>query len=127
MDSNSAPEPTQIEVLASEAQNGGQSERDAMINAFLEAVVVVPSGSDPSKGAFQPVLIEIDGTSHMLVCDTLAAARDTSDLALYVASMRGIDVVRGVTPGHAILVRTRTTGFAIEEALLAEIRARRVQ
>ena len=69
-------------------------------------------------------LIEIDGVSHMLVCDSLVAVQAATDLAKYAVSMKGIDVVRGVTPGHALLVRTPTTGFAIDEALLNEIRSR---
>ncbi|WP_435749088.1 hypothetical protein [Microbacterium sp. PMB16] len=118
------PEPSTIEALALTAQSGGQPANDALINAFLDAVVVVPSGSDPGKGSFEPVMIDIEGVSHMLVCDSLAAAREATDLAPFAVSMRGSDVVRGVTPGHAILVRTPKTGFAIDEALLDEIRAR---
>lgn len=124
MDDNSTPESSKIEVLALKAASGGQPEHDALINAFLDAVVVVPSGSDPGKGPFEPVLVEIEGVVHMLVCDSLTAARDAADLAPFAVSMRGIDVVRGVTPGHALLVRTPTTGFAIDEALLDEIRSR---
>lgn len=118
------PESSQIEVLALKAASGGQAEHDALINAFVEAVVVVPSASDPSKSAFEPVLVNIEDTPHMLVCDSLAAASDASNLAAYVVSMRGIDVVRGLTPGHALFVKTPKTGFAIDEALLNEIRTR---
>ncbi len=117
------PESSTIEVLALRAQSGGQAAIDALINAFLDAVVVVPSGSDPSKGAFEPVMIDIDGVSHMLVGDSLAAAREVTGLAPFAVSMRGMDVVRGVTPGHAVLLRTPKTGFAIDENLLDEIRA----
>ena len=124
MDSERPAESTRIQVLALEAARGGQPERDALINAFLDAVVVVPSGSDPTRGSFEPVLIDIDGTSHMLVYDTLAAARGTASVAPFAASMRGVDVARGVTPGHAVLVRMQTGGFAIDEALLEDIRAR---
>lgn len=120
---DTSPEPSQIELLALTAERGGQAEHDALINAFLDAVVVVPSGNDPSQGAFEPVMVDIDGTSHMLVGDTLAAALESSELARFAVSMRGRDVVRGLAPGHAILVRTPKTGFAIDEALLAEIRA----
>jgi hypothetical protein len=118
------PESSTVEALALRAQSGGQPENDALINAFLDAVVVVPSGSDPGKGSFEPVMVDIDGISHMLVCDSLAAAGEAKDLAPFAVSMRGIDVVRGVTPGHAVLLRTPKTGFAIDEALLNEIRAR---
>lgn len=121
---NNTPEPSQIEVLALKAANGGQAEHDALINAFVEAIIVVPSASDPTKGVFEPVLVNIEDTPHMLVCDSLAAARDASNLAAHVVSLRGIDVVRGVTPGHALFVKTPKTGFAIDEALLNEIRKR---
>lgn len=124
MAESSAPEPLLIEALAAKAAAGGQAEHDALINGFLETVVVVPSGSDPAKGPLEPVLIEIDGVSHMLVCDSLVAVQAATDLAKYAVSMKGIDVVRGVTSGHALLVRTPTTGFAIDEALLNEIRSR---
>ena len=119
---DTAQEPSQIEVLALSAASGGQTELDALINAFVAAVVVVPSASDPSKGAFEPVLVNIEGTPHMLVCDSLTAARATSNLAAYVASMRGIDVVRGVAPGHALFVQTPKNGFAIDEGTLNKIR-----
>lgn len=124
VDDNPVEEPSLIETLALKAEHGGHADHDALINAFLEAVVVVPSGTDPGKGAFEPVLVDIDGTSHMLVGDSLRAAMETSDLARFAVSMRGKDVVRGLTPGHALLVRTPRTGFAIDEALLDEIRAR---
>ena len=117
-------EPLLIDALAAKAAAGGQAEHDALINGFLETVVVVPSGSDPAKGPLQPVLVDVDGVSHMLVCDSLVAVRVATDLAQYAVSMKGIDVVRGVAPGHALLVRTPTTGFAIDEALLNEIRSR---
>lgn len=70
------------------------------------------------------MLVEVDGVSHMLVCDSLVAVRVATDLAKYAVSMKGMDVVRGVASGHALLVRTPTTGFAIDEALLNEIRSR---
>ncbi|MFP7835057.1 hypothetical protein [Marisediminicola sp. LYQ134] len=124
MSDDTAPESSPVELLALKAQTGGQPEHDALISAFLDAVAVVPSGSDPAKGAFEPVLVEIDGVTHMLVCDSLAAVRGATNLAPFAVSMRGIDVVRGVTPGNALLVRTPRTGFAIDEDLLNEIRSR---
>lgn len=125
MASDAARESTPLDVLALTAARGGQPEHDALINAFLDAVVVVPSGADPSRGPLEPVLIDVDGVSHMLVCDSLATVAKVTDLASYAASMRGIDVVRGTVPGYAVLVRTTSSGFALDEALLDEIRARR--
>jgi hypothetical protein len=124
MADDNAQEPSRIEELALRAARGGQAEHDALIDAFLEDVVVVPSGTDPGRAAFEPVIVDIEGTPHMLVGDSLRAALESSELAQYAVSMRGSDVVRGLTPGHAILVRTPRSGFAIDESLLDEIRAR---
>lgn len=125
MASDRVPESTPLDVLAAAAARGGKQEHDALINAFLDAVVVVPSGADPSKSPLEPVLVEIDGVSHMLVCDSLGTARKATDLASYAVSMRGSDVVRGTVAGFAVLVRTTSSGFALDEALLDEIRGRR--
>lgn len=125
MASESASDSMPLDVLALRAESGGQIEHDNLINAFLDAVVVVPSGTNPGKDPLEPVMIDIDHVSHMLVCDSLATANNATDLAPYGVSMRGSDVVRGTSPGFAILVRTTSTGFAIDEALLNEIRGRR--
>lgn len=70
------------------------------------------------------MLVDIDGVAHMLVCDSLATVSAATDLASFVVSLRGEDVVRGTAPGFAVLVRTTSTGFVLDEALLSEIRAR---
>lgn len=116
--------PTRIEMAAQAAAAGGQPEHDVLIRTFLDEVVVIPSVTDPTASAVKPVLVDIDGVPHMVVGDSLEALKDTNTLASYALSMRGNDVARGVTPGHALLVRTRLGGFAIDEALLDEIRAR---
>lgn len=115
--------PTRIETAAQAAAAGGQAEHDVLIRTFLDEVVVVPSTTDPTASAVKPVLVKIDGVPNMVVGDSLDALKDTNAPASYAFSMRGNDVVRGVTPGHALLVRTRMGAFAIDEALLDEIRA----
>jgi hypothetical protein len=126
MAGDGGPQTTLLDVLALKAADGGRSEHDVLINAFLEAVVALPSGTEPGKGPVEPVIVEIDGVSHMLVCDSLATVGQVTDLACYAVSMRGADVVRGTGPGYAILVRTSSSGFGIDGELLDEIRSRRV-
>lgn len=125
MASDSTPESTPLDALAIRAESGGKAEHDALIDAFLDAVVVVPSGTNPGKDPLKPVMVDVAGVSHMLVCDSMATVGKATDLASYVVSMRGADVVRGTAPGFAVLVRTTSTGFALDEALLNEIRTRR--
>lgn len=124
MDEEASAQAPTIDALAVAAQHGSQSQHDTLVNAFVEAVVVVPSFTDPSTGPFRPVILDVDGTPHMLVCDTLDAARAAAGDARYAVSMRGADAVRGAPADHAILVRTENTGFAIDRALLDEIRQR---
>jgi hypothetical protein len=124
MASADASQPSELDRLATRAQSGGRNDQDALIEAFLAAVIVVPLASDPTTGPFEPVMTDIDGVPHMLVCDSLAATHEVQDLARFATSMRGLDVVRGLQPGYAILVRTPSTRFALDEALLGEARAR---
>ena len=125
MAGDGGPQTTLLDALALKAADGEKRDHDALINAFLDAVVVLPSGTEPGKGPVEPVIVEIDGVSHMLVCDSLATVGQVTDLASYAVSMRGADVVRGTAPGYAVLVRTSSTGFGIDVELLDEIRSRR--
>ncbi len=124
MASADAPQQSELDRLAVRAQSGEQDAQDALIEAFVAAIVVVPLATDPTSGPFNPVLTDVDGVPHMLVCDSLAATRDVQDLATFATSMRGLDVITGLQPGYAVMVRTPSTAFAIDERLLGEVRAR---
>lgn len=124
MDTDNAATPTELETLIANAAGGTQSEQDALINGFLNATVFVPTATEPSEGQLVPILADVDGVPHLLVCDSLDSVTSATDLAKRVASVRGIDAVRGTPEGHAILVKTAKNGFGIPEPLIREIRRR---
>jgi hypothetical protein len=119
-----APSPVEpLEAVVDEVQRGQKSIGD-LVEAFLEATVVVPSGADPSRSAVQPVLVDVDGVQHVAVFASLPAATQTAKLAPFAVSMRGRDVVRAVQQGAGILVGTVSSGFDLSPALLSEVRQR---
>lgn len=114
---------TPIEAAADAAASGGQPEHDALIHTFLDATVAVPSATDPSSAPLEPVIIDIDEMSHMVVGDSLEALQDIAELASFAVTMSGRDVVRGLGTGHAVLVRMAGGGgFALDAELVEELR-----
>lgn len=113
-----------LEALAHDAQQAGPAGQTALINATLDAVLFAPSTTNPAESGFTPVVFDIDGTPHMVVFDTLEAAGQRSDLAVFTASLRGIDIARGLQPGNALLVYTRQGGYGIDAHVLDEVRRR---
>lgn len=115
--------PTPIENAAEVAADGGQPEHDALIRTFLVETVAVPSATDPSTAPLEPVMVDIDEVSHMVVGDSLDALQDIAELASFAVTMSGRDVVRGLGAGHAVLVRMAGGGgFALDAELVEELR-----
>ena len=110
------------------AQRGEATTTD-VLGAFLDAVVIVPSGPayDDTKGPFEPLIVSNGTDSFMVVFSTVkqvskfgAAAGATP----YLASMPAIDVVKRLAPGAGIVVNPGSdVGFEILPTLLDSIRA----
>lgn len=86
----------------------GEGGTYALVESFLQAMLVVPSGGDmvSGEGSFQPVLVEKNDTVYMVVYTSAEAARKTEDMAPYGMTMRGADVLQRIRPDLGIVVST---------------------
>ncbi len=74
--------PVAFEYMIARARAGEISRADLML-AFLDALVVVPSGSDVAagRGTVQPVQVERGGVTWMVVYTSLVGANQVGSVA----------------------------------------------
>ena len=84
--------PTEFETLIARARAGEVSRADVML-AFLDTMVVVPSGSDfaGGRGTLQPVQVERAGVTWMAVYTSLEGAKQVGHIAPLRGDAAGID------------------------------------
>lgn len=103
---------------------GGDEGRYALIESMLRAMLVVPSGGDmiSGEGSFQPVLVEKDGQTYMVVYTSADAAQKTRDMAPYGMTMTGADLLRQLSPSLGLVVSSGHGDLALEARFLEVVR-----
>jgi hypothetical protein len=114
--------PTEFEALIARARAGEISRADLML-AFLDTMIVVPSGSDfkGGRGTLQPVQVERAGVTWMAVYTSLEGAKQVGHVAPYAVTLPGSTVLAGLTPGSGLVVNPDGMGFEVEPSLVAAI------
>ena len=102
----------------------GDGGRYALIESMLEAMLVVPSGGDmiSGEGSFQPVLVEKDGQTYVVVYTSAEAAQKTREMAPFGMTMTGADVVRQLSPKLGLVVSSGKGDLALEARFLQVVR-----
>lgn len=103
----------------------GDEARYALITAILGAMLILPSGTDVSSdpAALRPVVIDHEGTPHVVVFNSVDAARTMRELAPFGLTMRGDDIIRRVARSHGLLVVVDGGMPGLPPAMLDAIRA----
>ena len=101
----------------------GELGLQALVMQFLEAQIIVPSGSPlDGTGAFAPVLIDYGVDRYLAAFTTEAGATAVSHIAPFSATLSGRDVVAGLDDGIGVVINPGSNGFDIDPRLAATIR-----
>jgi SseB protein N-terminal domain len=119
---------TEFETLIARARAGEVSRAD-LILAFLDTMVVVPSGSDfdGGRGTLQPVQVERAGVTWMAVYTSLDGAKQVGHIAPYAVTLPGSTVIAGLAPGTGLVINPDGMGFELEPSLVAAIQRDQAQ
>ena len=111
-----------FEALINQARAGRLSRGDLML-AFLDASIVVPSGSNIAggQGHLQPVQVERSGVTWMVVFTSLEGAKAVSHIAPYAVTLQGSTIIAGLTSGSGLVVNPDGVGFEVEPSLVSAI------
>lgn len=109
-----------LDELARLAQNG-EATLQQLVEAFLETVVLIPSGSDPAQEGVQPVLVNVEDLPYLVVATGEAGLKHTQGIATFAVSLLGRDVLAGVQPGNGVVVNTEDSGFSLHPDMVREL------
>lgn len=115
--------PQRLADAVQSARAGGIDFR-GLLGAFAAAQVLVPSGAalQDGRGEFQPVIYPVGDVSYMAVFSVLERASSLGDLAPYVTTMSGLDVLRRARPGTGIVVDAGyPDGFQVDPGVVEAI------
>ncbi len=101
----------------------GELPVEAVIAAFLEATVWVPSVVDPGEEGLQPVLSSPrKGETLVAVFDSGESVREVAHLATYAVTLTGRQIVDALGDGLGLSIGTADSGFIIDPETCARLR-----
>ena len=112
--------------LGEAVQRGQQGDLpiEAVIAAFLESTVWVPSVVDPGEEGLQPVLSSPRmGETLVAVFDSGESVREVAHLASYAVTLTGRQIVDALGEGLGLSIGTADSGFIIDPETCAQLRA----
>lgn|GEM_PF-2454225 len=115
-----------VTPLGEAVQRGQQGELpiEAVIAAFLESTVWVPSVVDPGEEGLQPVLSSPrKGETLVAVFDSGESVRAVAHLASFAVTLTGRQIVNALSDGLGLSIGTADSGFIIDPETCAQLRA----
>ncbi|WP_285727960.1 hypothetical protein [Psychromicrobium xiongbiense] len=111
-----------IDLIASEVQRGEDS-NEHLVREVMTTVLAVPTPIDPGQGSFQPVLVDVEGVTHMVVATSTAGLDKSSAVGTFAVTLFAADVIRRLDAAVGLWVDTASTSSTLSPRLLSELRA----
>ena len=101
----------------------GNASFDELVDCLMKSTVAMPSVSDPTAAAPSPVLVDVDGSPHVVVASSGVALKKTADHASFAITILGKDVMLGLGVGIGLFVNTEDDAFSISPDIVAALKS----